>query len=176
MSESFVNNINEADFEFSIVINRMDDIVSQITSEDEERFLYESIVTNLEKTASEAIKNGKTVSLPLIGCLRKNPIRQVIKDNRDKFAHNRTKMSKEEYKDYVRDVINTAKENIAKDDKQKIIIKKIRSSNKKKYDKYYSSIGKTYADTFIYSMTLLREVPFDPQLQDALDKIDNIIR
>lgn len=173
MSDVLLNNINDADIEYTIIVKRMDDILFEVTDDTNERYIYESIIDGIEKYASDNIKDGKIAQLPSIGCVRKNPIRQVVRDNHNNFRLARKSMNASQYKDHVREVIIDAKQIQAKLERDKLILKRIRSKNKKRYDKLYITLGKAYAEMYIQSILYLREVPFDKEVQDHLDSFNN---
>lgn len=174
MSEGLINNIDEADIEYSIVIKNMNDILSEVTDDPKEKLIYESIIDGIERTASETIKNGKIAQLPSIGCVRRNPIRKVIQDNHENFRIARKNLSKDNYKEHVRAIIVDAKEQLTKVERDKLILKKTISNNKKKYDKLYITLGKAYANMFIQSILMLKEVPYVLEVQEQYDRLNNI--
>lgn len=174
MDDALLNNINEADIEYTIVVKKTDDIVSDLTDDPTERLIYESIIDGIERSASEAIKNNKVAQLPSIGCIRKSPIRQAMRDNYSNFRIARTNMTGDQYKDHVREIIIDAKETQAKLDATKLIIKRTRSKNKKLYDKYYITIGKAYAEMFIQSILMLKEIPYNVEVQTHFDDLNGI--
>ena len=173
MDSSMLDNNDDIDNDYIIVIKRMDDILQEVTTSIDERVIYESIISNLEQSAADNINNDKIVQLPSIGCIRKNPIRKVIKANYANFKEARKTLNKDEYKDHVRGIIVDARIQQAKEDYDKSILKKIRSRNKKKYDKFYINLGKAYAELYIQSFLFFREVPFNQDVQDAYDSINN---
>lgn len=172
--DNTLNNIEDTDIEYLIVVKKMEDILYEVTDDDTERLIYESIIDGIETSAAVAIRAGKVAQLPSIGCLRKNPIRQVVKNNYNNFKIARKYMTKQQYQDHVREVIIDAKETFAKQDAQKLIDKRIRSRNKKQYDLLYTTLGKAHAEMFIFSITALREVPFDIEFQEHYDKLNGL--
>lgn len=175
MADTHINsNIDDADNEYNILIKKSTDIICELTGDINERLIYESIIDNLESTASQNIINNKVVQLPLIGCIRRSPLRQAMVDNYDNFKIARKNLTKEQYKEHVREVIIDAKQNLAKTDKDKLIIKRIRSRNKKRYDNLYINLGKAYAEMFILSILLLKEVPYNVEVQEHYDRLNNI--
>lgn len=167
MNDNIENNIIELNDSYSINVRKTNDILNDIEFVDnEERFLCESIITNLEKHASENIRNMKVVQLPFIGCVRINPVKRELRDNYKNFRIARKNMNKEQYKDHVRAYVYDIKEKQKKLDRLKTIFYKIRRHNKSKYDLYFKKLGKAYADMFIYSIFLLKEVPFDEEFEN----------
>lgn len=174
MEDALLNNINDIDIEYTIVVKTMDDIIYNITDDPKEKLIYESIINGIEGSAADAIKNGKIAQLPSIGCVRKSPVRKVIQDNYDNLKIARKNMTSDQYKEHVREIVIDAKQNQEKIDYNKSILRKVRSRNKKVYDKYYITLGKAYAEMYIHSILMLKEVPYDSDVQEAFDNINGL--
>lgn len=159
MSEDIDDNIEE----YKIITKTSKDILSELNLKDDDNFICESIITNLEKTVAKNVREGKCAQIPLIGCIRKNPVKVAIRKDKLNLSAIRKQMSKEEYKEYVKNKVIDYK-NKQKEKEHKIIyLKKIINKNKDKYEKLYKKLGKAYADMFIYSIYFLKEVPFDKE-------------
>jgi hypothetical protein len=110
MNKNVIDNIYDSDLNNELEVNTMKDIINSIGFKSEEdKLMCEVIITNLEKYAAENIKQSKTVNIPYIGCIRKSPLREAIVSRRFDFKKARLSMSKEEYKDYVRQSIDELK-------------------------------------------------------------------
>lgn len=158
--------------EYVIISKDTNDILNDMDFVDEdERLLCESIITNLEKYAAASIKDMKIVSLPFIGCVRINPIKRRLRDAKLHLSLIRKNMSKTDYKQYVKDIVDEFGEEMSKVDTEKLIMTKIRSNNKKRYDEYYKKLGRAYAEMFIYSIRLLKEVPFDIEWEEYYQEL-----
>lgn len=175
MNDSIQNSINDADAEYEIVVKKADDIISELTDDLKERLIYETIINGIEKHAADSIKDNKIVQLPAIGCVRKNPIRQVIKDNFTNFSIAKKNMTHEQYRDHVREIIIDAKEWQRSIAKEKAVIKNVRKRNKKKYDKLYITLGKAYAEMYIQSLLMFREVPYILEVQEHYDRLNGLL-
>lgn len=167
MDEQLLNDISEANEEYIIISKTKDDILNELDFEnEEERLLCDSIITNLEKNASETIRNMKIAQLPFIGCVRINPVKRKLREAKLHLSAVRKSISKEQYKEHVRSYIIDLKEQQKKEDALKLIFTRIRSNNKKKYETYYKRLGRAYAELFIMSIYWLAEVPFDKEFED----------
>lgn len=171
-NDNYNKSIEELDNNFTVISKTSSDIIQGMKFDTEEdELLCESIIDSLEKCISDGLKEDKIVQLPFLGSLRKSPLKKEVRKNYTNFKIARKYMSKEDYKAHVKAVVNDAKEKIAKDDYLKLRIKRIKSKNKKKYESFYLKIGKAYAELFIYSILLLKEVPFNQEIQDAFDNL-----
>ena len=168
-----IDKISEVDeVSIDVVIKKKADILNDIGfKSDDDRILCDTIITDIEKTAAKGILADKIVQLPFLGSMRKSPLRKVIQKNRTNFKSARTHMNKKEYQAYVGEIMREGKIEIEKEEKEKIRIKKIKSRFRKQYDNYYKTLGAEYANMFIYSMTILKEVPFDANVQEMFDNL-----
>lgn len=168
-----IGKISEIDeVSIDVVIKKKADILNDIDFEhDDDRILCDTIITDIEKTAAKGVLADKIVQLPFLGSMRKSPLRKVVQKNRTNFKIARTHMTKKEYQEYVGEIMREGKIEIEKEEKEKIRIKKIKSRFRKKYDSYYKNLGAEYANMFIYSMSILKEVPFNADVQEMFDNL-----
>lgn len=159
--------LNEADIEYVIVSKNKNDILNELDFEnEEERLLCDSIISNLEKTASDTIRNMKVAQIPFIGCLRINPVKRKLRDAKLHLRAVRKSLTKEQYKEHVRSYVIDLKEKQIEEDKIKLVFTRIRRNNKKKYEQLFKKCGRAYAELFIMSIYWLKEVPFDQEWEE----------
>lgn len=171
MNNEPINDIDILDIDYTIVNKRINDILVEVTDDLDERILIESIITGIEKSASETIKAGKVAQLPFIGCIRKSPVKKAMQDNYENFRIARKNMTKEQYKAHVSSFIVDAKKSIERENFRKHNVKKVRSRNRKRYDVLFINLGKPYAEMFIFAILSLKEVPYNQDVQDAFDRL-----
>lgn len=160
------------DANINIVIKKRSDILDDLKFKfEDERLLCDSIIADIEKTAAHHILHGKIAQLPLIGNMRKSPVREVINKNKSNFKIARSHMTKQQYKEYVGDIVVDFKKEQEKKDNDKKRLRKLKSRYKKDYDNYVKQLGIEYANMFIYSRTLFKEIPFDVEVQEMFDKL-----
>ena len=171
-NEKDISQIEEVGEDFSINIKTKADILSEIDFKTEDdRLLCESIIDSLEKTVYDSVRDGLTVSIPYIGNLRRNQVYEALAKSKKSFKTIRSYLSKEEYKKHVVEVVIDAKQELAKQDRLKAHLTNIKRANKKKYEKYYMDFGRAYAQLFLTAIYWLDEIPFDPEVQAAYDKL-----
>lgn len=157
---------------YVIISKDINDILNDMDFNDEDEcLLCESIITNLEKDAASAIREMKTVSLPFIGCLRINPIKRKLRDAKLHLSLMRKNMSKDDYKQHVKDIVHEFGQEMDKADAEKLIMTKIRRNNKKRYDELYKKLGRAYAEMFIFSIRGLKEVPYSQEFEDYYNQL-----
>lgn len=173
MAELNINEIEELEEindNYEITVKTKTDILSEINFDSEDdKLLCESIIDSIENAIFNGVRDGLVVSIPFIGCLRKDPIKEKIKANAETFKEIRKCTNKEQYKKYVSDFVGEARNNQKKEDKLKSLLTKIRQKNKKKYDQYYIQIGRYYAELYLKAIYWMDEVPFDEEVQAAFD-------
>lgn len=169
-----INNeqLNEADINFIIVSKDKHDILNELDFEnEEEKLLCDSIISNLEKTASDTIRSMKVAQIPFIGCVRINPVKRKFRDSKLHLSTVRKSLTKEQYKEHVRSYIIDLKEQQKEEDKLKLIFTRIRRNNKKQYEKLFKRCGRAYAEMFIMSIYWLKEVPFSQEFEDYYNSL-----
>ena len=104
--------VEYGDSEYPIVVSEVNDVLDSIEFNSfEERCLCEAIITEMDKAIADTISDEKVANIPFIGCVRRNPIRKAINDNKEKLKVIRKGITKEQYKDHVRCILNDAREN-----------------------------------------------------------------
>lgn len=162
----------DIDNEYVIISKDTDNILDDLDFKNEDdRILCKSIIDNLEKQAAAEIRKMKVVQLPLIGCIRIDPIKRRLRDAKLHLSLMRKNMSKADYKQYVKDIVHEFGQEMDKADREKLIMKKIRTANKKQYEMYYKKLGRAYAEMYIYSIRLLKEVPFDADWEEQYQSL-----
>lgn len=164
--------LNEADVEYIIVSKNKNDILNELDFEnEEERLLCDSIISNLEKTASDTIRNMKIAQIPFIGCVRINPVKRKLRDAKLHLRAVRKSLTKEQYKEHVRSYVIDLKEKQEEEDRIKLAFIRIRRNNKKKYEQLFKKCGKAYAELFIMSIYWLKEVPYSQEFEDKYKEL-----
>lgn len=168
--ELYLTDIDTDDY--SIITKNTKDILNDMNFEDEDdRYMCYSIINNLEKFASDSIRNMKIVSLPFIGCLRISPVRRKLRDTKLHLHNIRQAMTKEEYKEYVTGLVKEWNEEQREADAEKLLMTKIKRNNKKKYEELYKKLGRAYANMYIKAIRLLDYVPFDLEWEEHYQEL-----
>ena len=108
--------VEYGDSEYPIVVSEVNDVLDSIEFNSfEERCLCEAIITEMDKAIADTISDEKVANIPFIGCVRRNPIRKAINDNKEKLKVIRKGITKEQYKDHVRCILNDAREKVEKE-------------------------------------------------------------
>lgn len=159
--------------EFSVVVKNRKDILNDMGFDNvEDKVLCNDIIKSLENFAADNIRDMKIVNLPMIGCVRINPIRRALRDKKLHLRIIRSNLTKEEYKNYVRDTIVELETKQKAIDKFKARFNRIKSIYKKKYILMYNTIGKAYAELYITALTWFTEVHYDEEWEETYQKLN----
>lgn len=164
MENNVDDQLLEQNNEYVVITKSKEDILNDLDFvDDEDKFLCDSIISNLEKMASDNIRDMKCVQLPFIGSVRINPVKRKLRESKLHLSAIRKSLTKEQYKEHVKTYVDDLKEQQKEEDRLKLVFKRIRSNNKKRYELLFKTCGKTYAELFIMSIYWLKEVPFDAE-------------
>lgn len=140
---------------------------------EDEKLTCLDIIGSLEKVASQELKDGKIVHIPFIGTFCFNNVEMEIKKNSDDFKSFRSNHSVEEYKNYVIDFVNSKKEELTKDDNERLEFLKAKQNAKKIYQKIYLKKGKDAAHNFINMILRFKVIEFNQEIEDAYQELEN---
>ena len=145
------------------------DIINQISDiTEEERKKLTSIVFNAELFCKETLLNECVAHLPYVGTFKINAGKRYLEKHAEEIKQHytpemnnrdRLKVRIDFYKQGWREFSARQNEKSKEDHFRKMF--------KKEYDECYKVMGKSYAEHFIHSMTLLEFIPFDQDFEDA---------
>lgn len=173
IDEQFVD-INVDDYVLQTVT--VDNIISELNLSEDDAAITKSIICSLEHEASVAIKSNIIASLPYVGNIQKKIIKDRIKEHYKELQEVRASVSKEEYKQYVKDLRKQIRNDIVSEYNNRRVYNKFRNGYKKEYEKLVLSRGKAYADMYIQALFLLKVVPYDDDVQYQCDVIAGRIK
>lgn len=166
------DNIRLADLDY--VEKDINDILEDIEFDNiDDELICKDIITHLETTAAEEIKNDKCVQLPFIGSIRKNPLRKVLDENRTAFKLVAKNFSKEDAKAHYASVFQEKKNELRLEDYKKAKLKEVRNRNKTKYEQLYTHLGPAYANMYLNAILMMRMVEFDQDFEDKIRELSN---
>lgn len=139
---------------------------------EEQELICQDIISHLERTAVEEINKGNCVQIPFIGCLRKNPLKKTLDENRTKFKAMAKHLSKEDFKEYTAETFREKKKELKRIDYIKFKTKELRNKNKAKYEQYCKVLGPAYANMFIKSIMMMDAVEFNQEFEDRLQELN----
>lgn len=166
------DNIRLADLDY--VEKDINDILEDIEFDNiDDSLICKDIITHLETTAAEEIKNDKCVQLPFIGSIRKNPLRKVLDENRTAFKLVAKNFSKEDAKAHYASVFQEKKNELRLEDYKKAKLKEVRNRNKTKYEQLYTHLGPAYANMYLNAILMMRMVEFNQDFEDKIRELTN---
>lgn len=166
------DNSDSSTEEYDIIVKDSNDILNEINfSNDNDALIMKTIISNMERDIANELVKGHTVAIPFIGRVWKNPARELLRPYKKELFENSKYMSREEYIEECKKLFGEVRKELDYLDFVKGALKRIKMKNKVKYDKYFLSLGKTYADMYIKSIYWLSYVPYDQEVQDQFDRL-----
>lgn len=165
------DNIRLAELEFEE--KELDDVISELNVSDEEAILIKDIITHLETTAADEIKNDKCVQLPYIGSIRKNPLRKTLDENRTAFKVSAKILGKEKFKEHAASVFKAKQDELRLEDYKKAKLREVKNKNKTKYEQYFLQLGPAYANMYLNAILLMRMVEYDDEFEQHIQMLSN---
>lgn len=172
VNEQFVDLPND---EYILQTVNIDNIIKELNLNNDDADITRSIILNLEADAADAISNNVIASLPYVGNIQKNLIRQTMHGHNAELQMAKKQMTKEEYKEYAKEVRKQVREKIVSDYRERKIIHKLKKGSSKKYRKLVFEKGKAYADLYIQALFWLKAVEYNPDVQKQYDIINGVI-
>lgn len=140
---------------------------------DEDNQIMLDIVKNLEECIYVGIRDNKVVAIPYIGMLGKNEVNTEIKKGKDLINFSRKHMTREEFKYFMQDYVAECAERVRLKREYLTQMRKVRIAQKDKYDKLLERFGKSYAEAWLFSWSMLDYVPFNQDIEDAYQSLDD---
>lgn len=153
--------------EFVLVSKTRANILQELHLNEKDYVLYNNIIEHIENDLTETIREDKVGVLPTLGKIYKTLSNTVIKEHADELKDARRRLNKENYKEYVRELFRQEQ---AKVDKEVARKKRYIEFKKKVYPKYmklHYTIGKEYADAWLYTMSKFTIVEHNQELDEV---------
>lgn len=151
-----------------------DDIISLINFESEDdKQIMRDIISLFMSDASKAIAKEKIVKIPYIGTVQKNIFRSRFNKAKTEFKELRGTLEKEEYKAEILRIRRNIREQVEKEKKNDVELRKLRRSYRKEWEFLCEKINQEYADNYIYFKygNCYSIVPFDEDVEYALQEL-----
>ena len=156
----------------NVTVYKRDDIIKLINGiSPVEECMIRDIITEYDKEMGEAIVDNKIVSVPYIGKFKKNQTKIEFNKKKHLLKIAKRYMSREDLKEYAKECYIEARKIAENKDRLRKIIRENIINNRKKYERLILKCGKSYADMFILSITLLNPVQFNQDVEDAWQEI-----
>lgn len=175
-SEYYEGKIWFKGFYYDIDIKTKTDILNDIHDlNEEEKEILNSIIFNSDLLLTESLKSDGITHLPLIGNFSLDFGKRYVEKNMNKVNEwKETIKDRKEYSNKMRELYKEGWKNrnivVANNNK----LESLKTKNKKKYEELCKTMGKIYADTYIYSMSLIEVIPFDIEYEKAYQRLNNV--
>lgn len=158
---------------YEVIHKDINDILNDLKIDENDLILTKDIINGIESTAADYIKKDKTVSLPYLGTVRRNPIKKKLTEDYDEMKNARETLTREQFLEFYKNKMTNLKLEQKNKDREKHANKINLGVNKAKYEELCITVGKAYADAYIFAITHFTEVEFDQEIQDKYDEINN---
>lgn len=156
------------------VIERRE-LINSMNLTEEEKLIMNDIVLDVEELVVDYLNNDKLGIIPYLGTFKLNGgIKNIAKHSEELKAAKKAGATKEELKDMQ---LQFYIEGIKKDEqltKEEKVYRQWKKVYKKEYNELYQTVGKTYAEMFIWTKTLLKPIEFNPAFQEAYERLNNL--
>lgn len=166
--------IDESSNKYVLQIATIDNVLSELNLSEDDEAITKSIILNLECEASNAIKIGLIASIPSIGCVQKDLLKETLRKRSDELKAARASLSKEDYKNYVREVQAEIKADLKDKYLKRKLVDRIKKQSKKFYDTMVINRGMAYTNLYIASRLWIEHIPFNKEVQEQYDIIANL--
>ena len=156
------------------VIERRE-LINSMNLTEEEKLIMNDIVLDVEELAVDYLNNDKLGIIPYLGTFKLNGgIKNIAKHSEELKAAKKAGATKEELKDMQ---LQFYIEGVKKDEqltKEEKVYRQWKKVYKKEYNELYQTVGKSYAEMFIWTKTLLKPIEFNPAFQEAYERLNNL--
>ena len=162
--------VNNSSIDYNLQVVDMEYILDNMNLTPEDRELTKDIILNLEAQEAEAISKGLITQLPNYGTIVIDNIKRELHKHNKEMILARKQMTKDEYKQYVKDLRKDIKNNIT-EKRIKNIKRKKQQKNIKYFKKLIVNRGKAYVNMLYLAYDLLETIEFNQEVQDQYDKM-----
>ena len=156
------------------VIERRE-LINSMNLTEEDKLILNDIILDVEELAVNYLSDDKLGVIPYLGTFKLNGgIKNIAKHSEDIKAAKKLGATNEELKNMQ---INLYIEGIKEDEEKENEDKRFRYIKKifkKEYNEFYQTLGKSYAEMFIWTLTLLKPIEFNKAFQEAYERLNNL--
>lgn len=155
----------------AIVYKSMNNILDDINVESKERLIIKNIVLDLESQIGDIIFNDGKALIPYLGTINKPYKAIVARKYAKEFSEARKRMTKEEYAEYVRDIMKKEKKAIEESNARAARFAEFRSKRFRVYTKLFDRHGEEYANLWLFFKGYGNIVHFDPDREAEYQQV-----
>ena len=155
----------------AIVYKNMNNILDDMNINEKERIITKNIILDLESQIGDIIFNDGKASIPFIGTINKPYKAIVARKYAKEFSEARKRMTKEEYMDYVRNIMKKEKKAIEENHARAARFAEFRNKRFRLYTKLYDRHGEEYANLWLFFKGYGNIVHFDPDREAEYQQV-----
>lgn len=155
----------------AIVYKSMNNILDDMNLTNKESVIIKNIILDVESQVGDIVYNDGKALIPFIGFINKPYKAIVARKYAKEFREAHKRLSKEEYKDYVRKIMNEAKAEIEAEAERKVKFAQFRSKRFRVYTKLFNRFGEEYANVWLFFKGYGDIVHFDPDREAEYQQV-----
>ena len=155
----------------AIVYKSMNNILSDMNLDSKESIIIKNIILDLESQIGDIIFNDGKALIPYIGTINKPYKAVVARKYAKEFIEARKRMTKEEYTEYIRDIMKKEKKAIEEQYARATRFAEFRSKRFRVYTKLFDRHGEEYANVWLFFKGYGDIVHFDPDREAEYQQV-----
>ena len=165
-----VVNTSDLDIDYVLIYKDRNLILDDINLSEEDRFICDAIIDNLESEVAEQVRNGKTVSIPFIGTIENNWYKKAIKEKYSELKDYKSNHTQEEYKEYFKAACEDIKKNHSMKEEKIKSFNRFKTRMLPRYVNLCNKRGVAYANAWLKMINRLTVVEFDPEIEEVYER------
>lgn len=166
--------IKISNFDIPVTIKDGEDILEELEFDsEEEKLICKDIINFIEANTASYLYQGVSVAIPLIGTLYENPFSKVGRENNETFNKIKEEQGIEAAKKFKYQKVREEYKFNSIEDKLQIKVNKLKTINRKYYDKYAKLYGVDTAREMMFAFSRLEPIEFNEEIEEQLQLIYN---
>ena len=165
-----VVNTSDLDIDYVLIYKDRNLILDNINLSENDRFICDAIIDNLESEVAKQVKAGKTVSIPFIGTIENNWYKKAIREKYSELKEYKNTHTKEEYKEYFKAACEDIKKNHSIKEEKVKSFNRFKTKMLPKYVNLCNKRGVNYANAWLKMINRLSVVEFDPDIEEVYER------
>lgn len=161
---------------YKLNVKTTKDIIANLNMSREDKLITESIILNLEKNESDAIKLNHCITMPAVGTIQRRIDKLMLRKYNKELKDAAARLNKEEYKNYFKILHKKIFHEIKVQDARRAIFNKLKFGTNKKFTAEVLKYGYVTTCCKYLALTKFKVIEFDQELQDKWDELNGIDR
>jgi len=152
-----------------------EDIIKSLNISEDDKIVLNDIINDIEVLVVNTLKEFDRVNVPFFGSFRFNAgVKKIIDNNKIIKEAQNNGASREDLDILRKELYIKGMEEQKEEQKELNNFIKLKRRFRKQYDEYAQTISKSYADMFIWTLTLLKPIPLDIEYEKTYRRLNNL--